>query len=454
MSGLNKSLTSRHIKLIGLGSAIGVGLFLGSATSIQLTGPSIILAYLFGGFITFMVLRALGEMTVHDPAEGSFSYYANKYVSPFSGYMIGWGYWIYTSSIIVAQTTATSMFMGFWMPDVPQWIWASSALALMTFINLFSVKYYGEFEFWFAIIKVITMVIFIIVGMAFIVTGLGNDGVPIGMSHLWSHGGWFPNGIEGFLWAMPMVLYSYAGIEMIGLTAAEAKEPKKIIPRVVNAISWQIVVFYCGAMFVILSIFPWNEVNGQMSPFVLMFERLGLREVAAILNFVVITASLSACNAAIFSSGRLLLGLARSRQAPVVFRFISNQGVPSVAIIASASLALASVALNYYLPGRAFEVATSAVTLIGVLAWLMILITQLRFRKKMGEASSQDLTFKMPFYPYGSYLAILSILGIIVSLALSERTVIAFYITAPLAIIFATLYFVLNLHQPRELVKK
>lgn len=444
---LKRHLKARHIRLMALGSTIGVGLFLGSATAIQLAGPSILLGYLIAGLIAFIVLRALGEMAVHNPVAGSFAHYANEYVGPLAGYLVGWGYWTYWVVVGIAEVTAVGIYMGMWFPDMPQWIWALSSLALMGGINFIAVRLFGEFEFWFALIKVIAIVAMILMGVSVIFFGYTNSGIPLGIGNLWENGGFFPNGISGFLFSLQMVVFAYVGIEMIGLSAGEAEEPKKTIPMAIDSLAWRILIFYGGALFVILSIFPWNEVGGQGSPFVAMFERIGLREAAGIINFVVITAALSSCNAGIFSGGRLLYGLSLNGYAPKKLSNLSSTGVPSRAVIATVLVPMLGILLNYFVPEKAFQWATAAVTLIGLFVWVAILVTQLKFRKQISTREINELNYKSIWWPYASWLALAFIGLVVVLMAWHEETRVALYVGPPIIIFQIIVYFICGLHR-------
>ena len=445
--GLKRSLQPRHIRLMALGSTIGVGLFLGSATAIQLAGPSIILGYVLAGLVAFIVLRALGEMAVHEPVSGSFSHYATRYIGPLAGYLVGWGYWTYWIVVGLAEITAVGVYMTLWFPDVPQWIWALASILAMGGINFVAVKVFGEFEFWFSLIKVVAIVSMIAMGCGMIFFGIGHGGVPIGMSNLWEHGGIFPNGLEGFLLSLQMVLFAYVGIEMIGLSAGEAKDPSRTIPMAIDSLAWRILIFYVGALFVILAIFPWHQVGQNGSPFVSMFESMGLREAAGIINFVVITAALSSCNAGIFSGGRLLLGLSKSGNAPQALSDVSASGVPVKAIAMTILLPTIGVVLNYFVPEKAFQWITAAVTLIGLLVWIAILYTQICFRKSLPQEHSDALPYRAILWPYGSWFAILFVIFVIGLMAYSEATRMAFYVGPPILIALTVLYFVFGLHK-------
>lgn len=403
---LQRGLEQRHITLMSLGATIGVGLFLGSATAIQLAGPAILISYIVGGIAIFIIMRALGEMAVHNPVSGSFSRYAKDYLGPLAGYITGWNYWFLWVVTCMAEITAVGVYMKMWYPDTAPWIWALAALVIMTLVNLIAVKAYGEFEFWFALIKIIAILAMIFVGLGVILFGLGNGGVAVGISNLWSNGGFAPNGVTGIFMSLQMVMFAYLGVEMIGVTAGEAKNPKTVIPKAIDTVFWRILLFYVGALFVIMSIYPWNEIGANGSPFVLMFEKIGIGPATGIINFVVLTAALSSCNSGIFSTGRMLFNLAEQKQAPNSFASISRTGVPSKAIIFSAFLLLVGVVLNYLVPEKVFIWVTSISTFGAVWTWGIILLSQLKFRKTLTKGEVSRLSYKALFYPVGSYLAL------------------------------------------------
>ena len=448
--GLKRHLKARHIRLMALGSTIGVGLFLGSATAIQIAGPSILLAYLLAGMVAFVVLRTLGEMAVHEPVAGSFASYASTYVSPLTGYMVGWGYWTYWVVVAIAEVTAVGIYMGMWFPDIPQWIWALSSIILMGLINMIAVKVFGEFEFWFALIKIVAIVLMIVLGGAVIFLGFTNDWVPMGLSNLWQHGGFFPNGFSGLLLSLHMVLFAYVGIEMIGLSAGEAQNPKKTIPMAIDSLTWRILIFYLGALLVILAIFPWNEVGQQGSPFVAMFERIGLREAAGVINFVVITAALSSCNAGIFSGGRLLWALSANGYAPRRFAYLSNNGVPHRAVIGTVCVPMIGVILNYFVPDKAFHYMMAAVTFVGLMVWIAILYTHYRFRSSLSTKQLSELTYRAPWWPYSSWFALGFIFMVIVLMSFHEDARIALIVGPILLALYMVLYYVFGLDKKQK----
>lgn len=410
---LARNLQERHIRLMALGSTIGVGLFLGSAKSINVAGPAVLAAYVLGGIAIFFILRALGEMAVHRPLAGSFSRYAHDYISPMTGYLTGWNYWFMWLVTSIAEITAVGVYMGVWFPHVSQWVWALAALIAMSAVNLASVKAYGEFEFWFAMIKIVAIVLMIVGGGCMIAFGLGNHGHPIGLSNLWARGGFAPHGVSGILMSFQMVMFAYLGVEMIGVTAGEASRPERSMPNAINAVFWRILLFYVGALFVILCLYPWNELGSHGSPFVMTFERLGIRSAAGIINFVVLTAALSSCNGGIYSTGRMLYNLAQQDHAPRMFAFTSQRGVPTRAIQVSVIVLLIGVFLNYLVPAKIFVWATAIATFGAIWTWAVVLIAQIRFRARLRGQGQDALAFPSPWFPYGSYLA-LAFLGLVV----------------------------------------
>jgi len=442
---LQRGLGERHIRLMALGSAIGVGLFLGSANAIRMAGPAIMLAYMLGGAMIFLIMRALGEMAVHNPVAGSFCRYAQDYLGPLAGYLTGWNYWFVWLVTCIAEITAVGIYMGIWFPEVPRWIWALAALGTMGSINLLAVKAYGEIEFWFAMIKIVTIVLLLAAGGALIVFGLGNGGVPIGIGNLWAHGGFLPNGVGGVLMSLQMVMFAYLGVEMVGLTAGEASNPGKSIPRAINSVFWRILIFYVGALFVILSLYPWDGIGTQGSPFVMTFERLGIRTAAGIINFVVLTAALSSCNGGIFSTARMLYSLALQGQAPRAFGKVDRNGVPRLAVLVSMAALLGGVALNYLVPEKVFVWVTAISTFGAVWTWAVILVAQMNFRRSLSPAQRDSLAFRMPFWPYGSWIALAFLAGVVALMAYFPDTRVALYVGPAWLLLLTVLYRRLNL---------
>lgn len=438
---LHRGLEERHITLMSLGACIGVGLFLGSAQTIELAGPAILIAYVIAGAMMFIIMRALGEMAIQNPVAGSFSRYAQEYLGPLAGFLTGWNYWFLWVVTCMAEITAVGVYMDLWFPDVPRWIWALAALVIMTLVNLITVKAYGEFEFWFALIKIVAIIAMIVIGLMIILFGFGNGGIATGISNLWKHGGFAPNGIKGILMSLQMVMFAYLGIEMLGVTAGEAKNPEKTISRAVNSVFWRILIFYVGALFVIMSIYPWNEIGTSGSPFVMTFEKIGIRQAAGIINFVVLTAALSSCNSGIFSTGRMLFNLAEQNQAPTSLKKVSKSGVPSLAIVLSAAALLVGVILNYLVPEKVFTWVTSISTFGAIWTWAMILLSQLKYRKNLSAEEKAKIKFKAPFWPYGSYIALAFLIMVVILMGFFPDTRIALIVGPLWLLLLVAVYY-------------
>ncbi|MDQ0974975.1 AAT family amino acid transporter [Neobacillus niacini] len=422
---LQRGLEERHITLMSLGAAIGVGLFLGSATAIKLAGPGIILGYAFAGMIMFFIMRALGEMAIQKPVAGSFSQYARDYLGALPGFLTGWNYWFLWVVTCMAEITAAGIYMEYWFPEVPRWIWALSALVIMASVNFLNVKAYGELEFWFALIKIVTIIFMIVSGIGMIVFGIGNGGIATGISNLWENGGILPNGITGVLMSLQMVMFAFLGIEMIGITAGEVKNPEKTLSKAIDSVFWRILIFYVGALFVIMSIYPWTEIGAEGSPFVLTFDRLGIPAAAGIINFVVLTAALSSCNGGIFSTARMLFNLAENDEAPKGFGKLNKNGVPSTAVLVTAGALLVGVVLNYLVPAKVFTWVTAISTFGAIWTWSMILLSQIKYRKGLNPNQVKGLKYKMPLFPFTSYVSLAFLLLVVGLMAFFPDTRIA-----------------------------
>ncbi|MGG1244739.1 hypothetical protein BSBH6_02554 [Bacillus subtilis] len=444
---LHRGLEERHISLMSLGAAIGVGLFLGSASAIQLAGPGILAAYAISGLIMFFIMRALGEMAIQKPVAGSFSRYARDYLGPLAGYLTGWNYWFLWVVTCMAEITAVGIYMGYWFPDVPNWIWALSALVIMTGVNFLAVKAYGELEFWFALIKIVAILSMIVVGLLMIIAGVGNGGIATGISNLWNNGGFFPHGIKGVLLSLQMVMFAYLGIEMIGVTAGEVKNPQKSLAKAIDTVFWRILIFYVGALFVIMSIYPWQEIGSQGSPFVLTFEKVGIPSAAGIINFVVLTAALSSCNSGIFSTGRMLFNLAEQGEAPKAYGQLTKGGIPGKAVLVSAGALLVGVLLNYVMPAKVFTWVTSIATFGAIWTWAIILLSQIRYRKSLQPEEKKHLKYKMPFFPFTSYVSLAFLAFVVILMAYSPDTRVAVIIGPVWFLILLAVYYGKGFHK-------
>ncbi|GAA2845160.1 histidine:proton symporter (AAT family) [Leucobacter komagatae] len=438
---LKRGLTSRHIRWMALGSAIGTGLFMGSAGAIQAAGPAVLLAYIIGGAAVFMVMRALGEMAVRHPVSGSFAQYASRYIGPFAGFLAGWTYTFEMFVVALADVTAFGLYMGFWFPDVERWIWVLAVVFFIAAINLISVKVFGELEFWFSLIKITAIVLMIVGGIAIIVFGLGNQSEgAAGIHNLVSHGGFMPNGLWGLLASFTVVMFAFGGIEVIGITAGEAQNPKKVIPQAINSVPMRILLFYVLTLGVIMSLQPWTTIDGKSSPFVSIFESLGLSGAAHVLNVVVITAALSAINADIFGAGRMLRGLAEQGQAPKQFMKLTKSGVPWLTVVTMVAALLLGVVLNAIFPDQIFFFIAALATFATVLVWLMILIAHVRMKREIARESRLPSEFPVPLWPGASYAAIAFILFVIVMIGLVPDSRPAIFVGAVWVVLLALSY--------------
>jgi len=405
--GLKRGLSARHIRFMALGSAIGTGLFYGSASAIQMAGPAVLLAYLIGGAAVFMVMRALGEMAVHNPVAGSFGHYASTYLGPMAGFILGWTYAFEMVIVGMADVTAFGIYMGFWFPEVARWIWVLGIVSVVGGLNLCNVKVFGEMEFWLSLLKVAAIVAMILGGFGIMLFGISTaPGQATDISNLWSHGGFMPNGVGGLIASFAVVMFAFGGIEIIGVTAGEAKDPQHVLPRAINAVPLRILLFYVLTMLVLMSIFPWQQIGSQGSPFVQIFDNLGIGSAATILNIVVITAAISAINSDIFGAGRMMYGLAQQGHAPKGFAKLSRNGVPWMTVVVMSGALLLGVLLNYLIPENVFLLIASIATFATVWVWLMILVTQVAMRRSMSSDQVAQLKFPVPFWPYAPMAAI------------------------------------------------
>ena len=442
---LKRSMTAGQMEMISLGGAIGVGLFMGSTSTIKWTGPSVLLAYMFVGLILYIVMRALGEMLYVSPGTGSFADYATEYISPLAGYLAEWANVFQYIVVGISEVVAATEYLKFWWPEISVFWSGIIIIAFLLLANLASAKAYGTLEFWFAMIKVVTIVIMIILGLLVILLGVGNHGKPLGFSNLWSHGGFFTGGIKGFFFSMAIIAGSYEGIELIGISAGEVANPQEAIVKSVKSVLWRILIFYVGAIFVIVTIYPWNQLSNIGSPFVETFTKVGITAAAGIINFVVLTAALSGANSGIYSSSRMLFKLAHEGEAPKTFGKLSKRIVPDRAIVGITSGILIGFILNLIMStmnksmGELFVVVYSSSVLPGMVAWFVILIAELKFRKNNAHLMAEH-PFKLPLYPYSNYFAFAMLLVIVVFMFINPETRISVGVGAGVLVLASLVY--------------
>ncbi|MER5636362.1 amino acid permease [Kitasatospora sp. NPDC002227] len=413
--GYERGLNSRQIQMIAIGGAIGTGLFLGAGTAISKAGPSLILSYAIAGVVIFVIMRALGELLTYRPVSGSFAEYAREFLGPFAGYVTGWTYWLFWVVTGMAETTAAAVYVRYWAPGIPQWLSALVFLVILYGANLISVSLFGEIEFWFSMVKVTAIVAMILIGIGVLVFGFSKAGDTASLTHLWQDGGFFPKGVHATLLTLQIVMFAYLGVELVGVTAGESENPEKTLPRAINTLPLRIVLFYIGALTVILSLVPWTEFQPGVSPFVAAFGKIGIPAGAGIINFVVLTAALSSCNSGMYSTGRMLRDLALRGQAPSAVTRLNGHRSPALAITASALLMGLGVLLNAVAPGKAFEYITSVATVCGIWTWGVILLSQYRYRTAWRGGHLPPPSFKAPGGSWTGLLA-LAFLGLVVVL--------------------------------------
>ncbi|MDD2842172.1 MAG: amino acid permease [Tolumonas sp.] len=417
---LKRGLKNRHIQLIALGGAIGTGLFLGIAQTIKIAGPAVLLGYALGGLIAFLIMRQLGEMVAEEPVSGSFSHFAYKYWGDFPGFLSGWNYWVLYVLVGMAELSAVGIYVQYWWPELPTWVSALVFFVVINAINLTNVKFFGEMEFWFAIIKVVAIVGMILFGGWLLLSGQGGEQAKV--SNLWALGGFMPNGWHGVIMSLAIIMFSFGGLELVGITAAEADNPRKSIPQAVNQVIYRILIFYIGALAVLLSLFPWSQLAEGGSPFVMIFSALGESGTANILNIVVLTAALSVYNSGVYCNSRMLHGLAQQGNAPRILGKVDKRGVPVPAIMLSALVTLLCVVINYLLPGKAFGILMSLVVAALVINWGMISLAHLKFRAAKDHEGVTPV-FKAFWSPFTNYLCLAFMALLLVLLYISGETI-------------------------------
>ncbi|MCH0540493.1 amino acid permease [Streptomyces sp. MUM 203J] len=445
--GYQRGLGARQIQMIAIGGAIGTGLFLGAGTAISKAGPSLILAYALAGLVIFFIMRALGELLMYRPVSGSFSEYAREFVGPFAGFVTGWTYWLFWVVTGITEVTAAATYMTYWW-DIPQWISALAFTVVLYAANLISVKLFGELEFWFSMVKVTAIIGMILICAGILTLGFSDAGDTASVTHLWDEGGFFPNGVGSTLMTLQIVMFAFLAVELVGVTAGESKDPETTLPKAINTVPWRIAVFYVGALIMILSVVPWSEFQPGVSPFVAAFEKMGLGVGAAIVNFVVLTAALSSCNSGMYSTGRMLRDLALNGQGPKLFTRLTGSGTPLVGTTFSAALMLVGVWINYRWPGDAFEKVVSFATVSGMWAWIMILVSHIRYRARADRGELPQSSFRAPGAPWTSWFALVFLGFVIALMAADEGARVSLYCAPVWAALLGAAYLALRSRSP------
>ncbi|USS88089.1 amino acid permease [Fructilactobacillus hinvesii] len=406
---LKRGLKNRHIQLIALGGTIGTGLFLGSGESITLTGPSILLAYAITGVICFFIMRALGTLLLSNLEANSFIEPITHFLGETTGFVAGWTYWMCWIIGAIAEVTAAGIYINFWFPGIPAWLTGLVILGIIYALNTINVAAYGETEFWFALIKVIAIVAIIVVGIVLVLINYKTPAGHASLTNLYSHK-FFGHGWQGFALSFQMVVFSLTGVEMVGMTAGETKDPVHVIPKAIDAVPFRIILFYIGALAAIMCVIPWQTISPNQSPFVEVFKNIGINGAAGIVNFVVLTAATSACNSSIYTTGRMMFSLTHGSNGKVAQKLgtLSKRQIPQHAITFSTLIVAAAVLLNVFIPKGVFVFIASISTTLFLFMWSLIILAQMKYRKEVDAAGKEDqLIFKMPWYPFSSYIVLI-----------------------------------------------
>ncbi|WP_328538739.1 amino acid permease [Streptomyces sp. NBC_00344] len=410
--GLQAGLKNRHLSMIAIGGVIGAGLFVGSGAGIAAAGPGILLSYALTGLLVVLVMRMLGEMAAADPVSGSFSTYADRSLGRWAGFTIGWLYWFFWAVVLAVEATAAAGILTGWVPAIPQWAWALLVMLVLTGTNLVSVGSFGEFEFWFAGIKVVSIIAFIVIGLL-AVFGLPPGGNASGMSNLTGHGGFLPNGPGAILSGMLLVVFSFMGSEIVTLAAAESPDPVLAVRKAVNSVIWRIALFYIGSIFVIVTLLPWDSKAVAASPYVAVLDSLDIPGAGTIMDIVVLTAVLSCLNSGLYTASRMAFSLGRRGDAPKAFATVNKGGVPAVAIWASVAFGFVAVFFNYIAKDTVFQFLLNSSGAVALFVWLVICFSQLRMRRRIEEEAPERLTVRMWLYPYLTWATIALILFVV-----------------------------------------
>ena len=445
---LQRSLSNRHLQLIAIGGAIGTGLFMGSGKTISLAGPSILFIYMIIGLMVFLVMRALGELLLSNLEYKSFIDFSTDLIGPWAGYFVGWTYWLCWITIGIADLSAIIYYLQFFNGGLPftpfEGVMISvAAIAFVTGLNLMTVKLFGELEFWFAMIKITAIVVLIAVGLWMIFTGFSStSGEVAAFSHLWSHGGMFPTGLTGFLAGFQIAIFAFVGVELVGTTAAETKDPETNLPKAVNSIPIRIIIFYVLALVIVMSVTPWNQIDPAISPFVNLFSQAGIAAAAIIMNLVVLSSVMSSMNSGVFSTSRMLFGLSREKQGPQAFGKLNRRFVPANALYFSTVCLILGAALQYIVPNtvEAFTLATTLSTILFICVWLMIIWSYMVYYKTRPELHAKS-TFKLPGGLFTCWVVIIFFVGVIFVLSLEADTMKALMVSPVWLIILAIGYF-------------
>ncbi|MGG3385984.1 GABA permease [Heyndrickxia faecalis] len=440
---LKKDLKIRHITMISIGGVIGAGLFMGSGAVIHSAGPGAVISYALAGLLVIFVMRMLGEMASVNPTSGSFSTYAREAIGPWAGYTIGWLYWFFWVIVIAIEATAGAANIQYWFPELPSWLLSLILTVLLTLTNVYSVKSYGEFEYWFSIIKVATIVLFLLLGLS-VIFGIVPGVQSPGLSNLTGHGGFMPNGFGSALLGITVVIFSFMGTEIVAVAAGESSEPARAVRTATNSVIWRILIFYVGSIAIVATLLPWNSANILKSPFVAVLEHVGIPAAAQIMNFIVLTAVLSCLNSGLYTNSRMLYGMAKAGDAPKIFLKLNKNGVPVYAVLCGTVFAYVGVIFNYISPDKVFLFLVNSSGGIALLVYLVIAFSHLRMRRMVEKTNPDALKVKMWLYPYLTYVTILGIVAVLVAMIFIDSLRTQVLLTLLIAVLVVGSYFLLH----------
>ncbi len=420
--GYRKSLQARHINMIAIGGAIGTGLFLGAGGRLAQAGPSLAIAYAVCGLFAFFVVRALGELILYRPSSGAFVSYAREFIGEKGAYVAGWMYFLNWSTTGIADITAIALYAHYWsaFKAVPQWLLALLALAIVLTLNLVSVRLFGEMEFWFALVKVATLVVFMGIGIFLLVTQHPVGGAAPGPQLISDHGGLFPLGVLPMVLLMQGVVFAFASVELVGVAAGETANPREVMPRAINSIMWRIGIFYVGSVVLLAMLMPWSDYSAHQSPFVTVLSNIGVPAAADVMNLVVLTAAMSSLNSGLYSTGRILRSMSTAHSAPRFAGVMSRTSVPYGGVLLTAAVCVLGVGLNYVMPAEAFEIVLNFAS-IGILAtWSIIVVSHLLFVRKAERGEVTRPAFRLPFAPWTQIATLAFLVSVVVLMGFDE----------------------------------
>jgi GABA permease len=436
---LKAGLQNRHVTMISIAGVIGAGLFVGSGTAINQAGPAVLIAYAFAGLLVVLVMRMLGEMAAANPDTGSFSTYADRAIGPWAGFTVGWLYWWFWVLVIPAEATAAAKILESWT-GAPQWVWALLVTLLLTVTNLFNVANYGEFEFWFALLKVIAITAFIVVGVLAVFGVFGED--TSGVAHLWDTGGFMPNGFGAVVAAVLVTMFSFMGTEIVTIAAAESDHPTEKIGRATRSVIWRIGVFYLASILLVVAIVPWNDpALADKGSYQTALLALGVPGAKVIVDIVVLVAVASCLNSSLYTASRMLYSLGRRRQAPAAAARTTGAGVPRVAVLASTAVGFLAVIANYLFPDEVFAALLATSGAVALLVYLVIALSQLRLRRRL-ERSGAPMPVRMWWYPGLTWAVVVVIPVMLVYMATDPEQQLNIVATAAIAVVVLVLAFV------------